>query len=422
MTREKGERKMYQFVYADEAGNGYIDENHYAVGLLGNSFVEMAKEELILLPEGAMLTMIPNRQAVAMDKKGNFVPYKGSGWAMGALLPQGYTRTLLPAFLNKPGAAGLPLFGYAAVCAKDGELYVAAMATDEDYKWNPRYFNTDDLPDLVRKKQAQFPDNRLLKQLGHCALTYGCFTAQNIFYARWEGGIPISPVCNAQCLGCISLQPSECCPSPQSRLTFVPTMQEIVELASAHLQSGPDTIISFGQGCEGDPSMQAGLAAQAIKAIRQITSQGTINMNTNAGYTAGIKKLCQAGIDSLRISLNSATKTIYNRYYRPRNYTLANVRQSLKIAAEHGVYTYLNLLTYPGINDCEGEVENLLQLVEDCQVKAIQIRNLNIDPQMMQPILQRVEGEALGIPAFVQVLREELPHVAIGNYTKPLRQ
>lgn len=33
---------MYHFVYADEDGNGYIDEAHYALGLLGNQFVEPA--------------------------------------------------------------------------------------------------------------------------------------------------------------------------------------------------------------------------------------------------------------------------------------------------------------------------------------------------------------------------------------------
>ncbi len=412
---------MYHFVYADEDGNGYIDEKHYALGLLGNSFVEPAEEELIPLPEGASLTMIPDRQAVVMDKRGQFVPYQGAGWVMGALLPQGFTRTLLPAFLNKPDAPGLPLFGYAAVCAKEGELYVAALATDEDYKWNPRYFNTADLALRVQKMQAKYPHNRLLEQLGHCALTYGCFTAQNIFYGRWEGGIPVSPVCNAQCLGCISLQPSECCPSPQSRLTFVPTLAEIVELGCAHLTTDREAIISFGQGCEGDPSMQADLIAQAITEMRRVTQQGTINMNTNAGHTQGIEKLCQAGIDSLRVSLNSATDTVYAQYYRPRSYTLENVRQSLKLAAEHGVYTYLNLLTYPGINDCEQEIENLLELVRTCQVKAIQIRNLNIDPQTMLPILQTVEGEALGVPAFLRILAEELPEVEIGNYTKPLR-
>ncbi|MBR6756364.1 MAG: radical SAM protein [Peptococcaceae bacterium] len=413
---------MYHFVYADEQGNGYIDEEFYALGLLGDSFVEPGEDELIPLPEGASLTMIPGRSPVVMNIDGEFMKYPGIGWVMGALLPQGYTRTLLPAFLHDLGGEPLPLFGYAAVCAKDGELYVAAVPTDEDDHWNPRHFNTEDLAERVAKLQNKFPNNRILQQVGHCALTYGCFTAQNIFYERWEGGIPVSPVCNARCIGCISLQPSECCPSPQTRLTFVPTVQEVVEIGVHHLENAEDGIISFGQGCEGDPSMQADLIAEAITQIRQQTKKGTINMNTNAGNTEGIAKICAAGIDSLRVSLNSATEELYQAYYRPLNYNLSDVKASLSLAAEQGVYTYLNLLTYPGVNDTVTELENLLELITEQDVKAVQIRNLNIDPAMLENVVKLVDSEALGIPAMLNVLQEEVPEVEIGNYTKPFQR
>jgi len=86
------------------------------------------------------------------------------------------------------------------------------------------------LAPLVREKAAFYKDNRIIKQLSECALQYQCFTAQNIFYKRWEGGIPVSPVCNARCLGCISLQPAECCPSPQSRIDFTPTIKGLSAL------------------------------------------------------------------------------------------------------------------------------------------------------------------------------------------------
>lgn len=412
---------MYNFVWADDDGNGYIDEHYGALGRLGESFVEIAPEEIMPLPEGASLTMIPQRTAVVMDKKGNFCKYPKEGWVMGALLPQGYTRTLLPAFINETGAPLLPLFGYAAVCAVEGELYVAAVATDEDDHWNPRHFNTAELPQLVRELKAEMPGNRLVEHLGHCALEYGCFTAQNIFYRRWEGGIPISPVCNANCLGCISLQPSECCPSPQERITFVPSVEEVVQLMNHHL-CNEEAIISFGQGCEGDPSMQAQLAAETIRRVRAENKMGTINMNTNAGYTKGIKTLCQAGIDSFRVSLNSANTEVYQNYYRAGAYRLNDVKNSLKIAADHGVYTYLNLLFYPGLNDKEGEIEALIDLVNECGVKAIQVRNLNIDPQMMTPLVDLAQGEALGVISFLEILKEELPNVAIGNYTKTLEK
>lgn len=115
---------MFHFVYADEDGNGYIDEDYFGLGLLGASFVEPSDEEVIPLPEGASLTMIPNRAPVVINDEDQFVLYPGQGWVMGALLPQGYTRTLLPAFVNHEGPgwpAAVWLFssvcpGWRAVC------------------------------------------------------------------------------------------------------------------------------------------------------------------------------------------------------------------------------------------------------------------------------------------------------------------
>ncbi|MGI6226328.1 MAG: radical SAM protein, partial [Peptococcales bacterium] len=267
-------------------------------------------------------------------------------------------------------------------------------------------------------------ENRIVRQLSHCALEYSCFTAQNIFYERWEGGIPVSPVCNARCLGCISLQPAECCPSPQERINFSPSVEEIVELGIHHLSSEREPIISFGQGCEGEPSLQAETISEAIITIRKETNNGTINMNTNGGNTSGIENICQAGIDSLRVSLNSAVSDTYHSYYQPKNYTLQNVKKSLKVAEKYGVYTYLNLLFFPGINDCENEVEALIDLVNTTGVKGIQIRNLNIDPDIYIKRLSEIKpkGEPLGVPAFLDILTQELPHVAVGNYTKPIRK
>jgi len=139
--------------------------------------------------------------------------------------------------------------------------------------------------------------------LAKCSLQWHCCTAQNLFYRRWEAGVPVSPVCNANCYGCISLQPAECCPSPQSRIDFKPTPQEIAEVGTYHLEYAPEGIISFGQGCEGEPSLAADNIAAGIKIIRTKTSAGQININTNAGYTEGIKKIVDAGLDTMRVSI-----------------------------------------------------------------------------------------------------------------------
>ena len=193
----------------------------------------------------------------------------------------------------------------------------------------------------------------------------------------------------------------------------------MVELAVGHLARDAQAIVSFGQGCEGEPSLQASVISQAIGEIRQLTKQGTINMNTNAGYTQGIIQVCDAGIDSLRVSLNSARQESYQPYYQPLDYSFAHVVDSLKAARERGVFVALNLLFFPGVNDREEELEALLQLVEDTGVGMIQLRNLNIDPKRYMELIPPATGEVLGVLEFIDILKKELPHVTIGSYSKP---
>jgi hypothetical protein len=48
----------------------------------------------------------------------------------------------------------------------------------------------------------------------------------------------------------------------------------------------------------------------------------------------------------------------------------------------------------------------------------IQIRNLNIDPEVYLKLVPPAKAESLGVPAFLKVLENELPQVKIGNYTR----
>lgn len=411
-------------LYSDKKGRMYDYPGISAAGRTGRHFTDLAEEEMIPLPEGAALVSIPGGIPVGINKAGSFNPITAGlrgepAFAVGALLPQGYTRTLLPAFRrweNKP----LPLFGYAAVGWKEGRVYVAALQTDEDDKWNPVHYSTPELKDLVDKASQQFGDNPIIGQLGNCALNYRCFTAQNIFYRRWEGGIPVSPACNAGCLGCISLQPAECCPSPQNRISFIPTARQIAEVAVPHLAGAEDAIISFGQGCEGEPSLADRQVAEAILLIRRETESGTVNMNTNAGFTKGIANICRAGIDALRVSTVSARDDIYTAYYSPQGYRWADVCASVALARGEGVFVSLNLLTFPGLTDLPEQVEDLVEFIRKYDVNMVQIRNLNIDPDFLADRLPLPDKEPLGINSLLEVLSQELPGAVIGNYSRPV--
>ena len=415
-----------QLVYATPDGTLRFDPELQALAA-GEECWELTPDDLMPLPPGAILFSLPDRQPLGLEEAtGEVAMVDEPGLtAVAAILPQGYTRTLLPAYQSRPGAPPLPLFGYTAVAAIDEELYVAARQTDEEEKWNPLFYNTPDLPGLIQKKLAAYPKNRLLRQLAKCAQEYQCFTAQNIFYHRWEGGVPVSPACNAECLGCISKQPAECCPSPQGRLTFRPSVAEVVEVALPHL-SGADAIISFGQGCEGEPLLAGEVIRETITALRRQTGDGTININTNAGRPEMLAALADAGLNSARISLFSAAPEAYRLYHRPQGFSLEQVGASIDRLRQGAVFVALNLLVIPGFTDLKPQMEQLFAFLAAHPVHMIQLRNLNIDPELLWGSLKKggldLSGELVGISTFLAELKKRLPEVVVGNYSRAVQK
>ncbi len=385
----------------------------------------LESSDLIPLPDGVTLSMMPDRLAIGLKGSGERqVIARSRGWAAAALLPIGYTRTLLPAYEKVPDTEPLPFFGYSAVAGMNGRLYVAALQTDDPHKWHPRAFNESTLHRLVHEKQAALPMNRIVAQHAHCALDYSCPTASNLFFGRWEMAIAVSPGCNARCIGCISKQEEEDLISPQDRLTFIPTVEEILEVALPHLEQAEDAIVSFGQGCEGEPLLQWRRIEQAIKRMRARTDKGVVNINTNSSNPRWLQRLYDAGLDTIRASTISGHPETYTAYYRPLGYSFEDVKESLKRARDAGVFSSINLLSFPGMIDREREVEALLSFVRETGLRLIQLRNLNIDPEVLLPRMPALDsmGKALGIRTMIEIIRRELPEVEIGNFTRPVKR
>ncbi len=401
-------------LYAAPDGEIYDAPGYTAMGRSGDTLIDLTPEDLIPLPESADLMFLPERQAMGRGQDGQVHTLKGR--AVSAILPAGYTRTCLPAFSRSRKASMLPLFGYTAVALYQEQLWTAAIYTDENAKWDPVHYNTRSLKKRIRQVKKDLPQNRLVAHLAHCSLEWHCCTAQNLFYRRWEAGIPTSPVCNADCLGCISRQPAECCPSPQERIMFRPTADEIAEIGVYHLSVAPEAIVSFGQGCEGEPSLMADTIAEGVRRIRSQTANGQINMNSNAGYTKGIKAIIDAGLDSLRVSIISARPESYQAYYRS-SYSLDNVKESIAYALEHGVYVSLNLLYFPGFNDRCEEVTAWQSFLQELPVPMIQIRNLNLDPDVFLSRMPKAVSEGVGTRAFLTSLKDSRPGMVIGSFS-----
>lgn len=408
---------MY-LVYADEQGNVYDHSELYGLARSGDMIVEILEDELIPLPEGATLVGLPNTRAIGMDPEtGEMKALPGNETAVGALLPQGYTRLCLPGYVKTDKEYKLPLFGYSAVVWKDGAFYTAARLTDDPEKWNPVNCDLTELELGVKKLTQKYPENRLYEHLSNCALGYECLTASNTFLNRWEGAVPVSYSCNAGCFGCISEQPDDSgFVAPQTRMNFRPRTDELVQIMLEHLKT-PESIISFGQGCEGEPSTQAKIIIEAMREVRSITDMGYININTNAGLTDHIRGIVDAGLDLMRVSTISALDDHYNAYYKPRGYNLANVEKSLRYATDQGVYTSINYLIFPGVTDREEELEAMIEFARRTGLRLIQLRNLNIDPESYFDLIPPARGEILGMKQAIEIMQEELPDVVIGSYT-----
>ena len=100
-------------LYADENGEIFDAPGIAAVGRLGDEIRPLTVDELIPLPETADLMYLPERKAMGIGPDGEVMCLTGR--AVSAILPAGYTRTLLPAFALEEEASRLPLYGYTAV-------------------------------------------------------------------------------------------------------------------------------------------------------------------------------------------------------------------------------------------------------------------------------------------------------------------
>lgn len=416
---------MFLTLFANNRGEVLEYPGMKMLGRSGLDWVVPDKSEMIPLPKGASLVNVPECIPVGLNLKDKLTCCKSDPahnepiQAVAALLPQGYTRTLMPACVKYRQDSQLPLLGYAAVGLKNEKIYVAALKSDFHRKWHPINYNTDGLPARIARTLKKYPENRIFRQLARCSLEYSCFTAQNIFYQRWEGGIPTMPKCNANCIGCISESHLNTA-SPQHRLDFIPDVNEIVQVGLEHLKYARGGIISFGQGCEGEPSLNADRLAEAIKITRNQTLKGTININTNAGYYQGIKKICDAGLDSMRVTIFSCNENNYSAYHRPISYTLRDVESSINYAKDSGIKVAINLLTFPGFTDREEEIDALLAFLRDNRIDMVQLRNLNIDPDYLTNSFPGDSG--IGIPNFIGLLKNELPGLEIGSYSHPVGQ
>ncbi|HEU0112829.1 MAG TPA: radical SAM protein [Flavisolibacter sp.] len=412
-------------LYSDGKGNIFEDTSLFVVGRSGWDALPVPGDEWIELPQGGQLYELPGRRGIGIDVKTGEMRLCDKGWAVAAFIPPAHTGFYLAAYETSADAPTLPLFCYTAVGWYDDKFFVPATRIEQDIRQECGGFDVQKVEQGVEHLLKVYPHNRLVAHLANnCALTYHCPAARNYFIGRWECPIPSSPACNANCVGCISFQPEEeTIVSTQDRLTFKPTAAEIVEYTVPHLETAPFPIVSFGQGCEGEPLLMWETIRESILEIRKHTQKGSININTNGSKPAAVRALCEAGLNSIRVSTNSARPEIYLPYYRPNNYNFEDIVESLKVVREFDGWTSINYFVFPGMTDSVAEYEALRKLIIDTDLRMIQWRNFNIDPDWYLGKIGVIDsGEILGMKQLMELLKEEFPHLKYGYFNPPMER
>ncbi len=368
---------MFSAVHSDRSGRVYVSADWGACAFDGSRTFEI--DTAIPLPDGARLVPLA-REAEGLDRLGRVRPLGPSRWALGAVLPAGYTRTLHPAYrdegLRESPLAPLPT---TAVCADDaGALYVAAVPTSSRAEAPPA-----DGP-LVQAR----PGNRLARQLARCARDHDCAGARSALRGDGVAALPVSARSNESPLPVVAprARPDA---SPRESAAFRPSAAEISEVALAHFEAG-GAGVSFGRACEGEPLTAVRLIEDAITRIRQAVPTARIHMETNGSSSSALRRLIDAGLGEVTFRLGSARGDTYDALHGPIRYRYTDVRASIAMARESGARVTLVVLVLPGLTDRASELDALGALVGDAGASVI-LRDLGADARRAIALAPRVE-------------------------------
>lgn len=427
--KDKYMKYLASAVVANEKGEIFELEGYCAAGMAGNDLYCLNENNSIKIPDYSELMFLPDRAPILYNKRTKnyeivkFNPFNENEkiFPVAAFNSPGYVITLNSAFDENKEAKPLPLFSYGAVGGFKDDYVSAVYQVDKEDRQDLSLMPLEKVEEGLKEKIKRYPNNRLVYHLKKCALEWGCPAAKNFFLKRYEAPLPTSRVCNANCLGCISLQNQDFISSCQNRINFTPSPEEIAQIALSHIENVENCVLSFGQGCEGDPLLAWDVILPAIEIIRSKTDKGTLNMNTNGSLPEIMERLFNAGLDSIRVSVNSFQKKYYLKYFRPK-YEFEDVLQTLEKAREKNKFVSVNYLNMPGFTDTEPEMKELFKIIENYKIDFIQWRNLNYDPKLY--FTQMFDGFPqdlipFGIINLIEYLKNNYQNLHHGYFNPP---
>jgi len=407
---------MFSAVHSDRSGRLVVAADYAAATSDGSQVGPLLKA--LPLPPGTDVVHLPGRNGVGLDRTGRPRELGQGRFGVAAILPVGYLRMSLPAYIDDLGTPPLRPRAYAAVAADaNGQLVVSAVALDAD-AGSVDGRSAPDLAARITATQRAHPSSRVLRQLARCAKEYRCRAAANAFIGRHDCALPIAAPRNERPLEVLVLH-DDADASPSEPAAFRPSPEELADLASRHLEGG-GTVVAFGRACEGEPLLAVRVVEQAIVAIRERTRVGTIHLETNGSAPVALRRLCDAGLDSVAIRIASAAAETYEAIHRPDGFRFADVRASLAHAIAGRVSVALRVLALPGLTDRERELDALVGLAGDLPAGgSIVLSDLSSDPQRALRITPSAEAP-IGMDRLLDRLRTDAAHLRIVALPRPL--
>ena len=407
---------MFAAVHADRAGRIVLAADYAAAA--DDGLRVRAVASTIPLPANTEVVPLAERVAVGMDRTGRPRPLGAGRFAVGAILPPGYVRLLLPAYGAASRTPSLAPRPYAAVAANElGELVVAAAlidakASEFDHRGDPA------LRERIAGALRDRPSNALLRQLARCAREYGCRAAANAFLGRADCALPVAAPSNERPPDGVGPGATNDA-SPREPAAFHPTAHEVADVAAAHLAAG-GVLLAFGRACEGEPLLAARLIEAAVTSLRRRTSSGVVHVETNGSLPAAIRRLIDAGVDSIALRVASARAETHDTLTGSEGFRLTDVRASLADAVDAGIAVALVALVMPGVTDRERESDALIALAGALPPSSrVVLRDLAADPDRVRALLPTTE-EPHGVERMIERLRAEAPHATLSTHVRPL--
>jgi pyruvate-formate lyase-activating enzyme len=407
---------VFSAVHSDRSGRLVVAADYSAAMSDGSQVGPLV--EALPLPPGTDVVHLPGRTGIGLDRSGRARELGQGRFGVAAILPTGFLRMSVPAYIDDLGAPPLRPRAYTAVGADtSGQLVVSALALEPD----AGVVDGRSLPDLLARitaTQRDHPSSRVLRQLARCAKDYRCRAAANAFLGRHDCALPVAAPRNERPPDVLVFH-DDYDASPTESAAFRPSPEEVADAASRHLEGG-GSVVAFGRACEGEPLLVVRLVEQAVVAIRERTRLGTIHLETNGSSPAALRRLCDAGLDSVAVRVVSARAETYEAIHRPEGFRFADVRASIAHAVAGKVSLALRVLALPGLTDRARELDALVGLAADLPAGgSLILSDLAADPQRALRIAPSAEV-AVGMRRMLERLRTDAGHLRIVAVPRPL--